>query len=171
MLTGSGRSPVSKARGRTSRRNAIAKTRSASAPTSTEHVTWSSGSSTRSSSVGASRTATTSSRPTTPPSSSSLLSGFGYAFMSPRPRCSGGLGAVLTPASRSRFCARARTLWSQPRQAGLSPERSSSKARPPSTLGGYGVVRRRLGATASQRLVGPSGTKADDCGRDVNFLG
>jgi transposase len=48
-------------------------------------VTWSSGSSTRSSSVGASPPATTSSQPTTLPSSSSLLFGFGCAFMSPRP--------------------------------------------------------------------------------------
>jgi hypothetical protein len=86
MLTGSGRSPVRKARGRTSRRNAIAKIRSASARTCTEHVTWSSGSSTRSSSVGALQLATTSSRPTTLLSSSLLPFEFGYAFMSPRPR-------------------------------------------------------------------------------------
>jgi transposase len=47
---------------------------------------WSSGSSTKSSSVGASRPDTTSSPPTISPSSSSPASAYGCAFMSPRPK-------------------------------------------------------------------------------------
>jgi transposase len=64
----------------------IARIRSASALTSTELVTWSSGSSTRSSIVGVSPPVTTSSQPTTLPSSSSHPSEFGCALMSSRPR-------------------------------------------------------------------------------------
>ena len=116
-LTGSGRSPVGRARGRTSRRNAIAKTRSPSALTSTEHVTWLSARSTRSSSVGVSRPAMTSSQPTTLRSSSLLLFGFGYAFMSPRPNLlrAGSLGASPRGARSFRARCRAWRLVPRPR--------------------------------------------------------
>src|SRR5450631_1063775 len=83
--TGSGRSPVNKARGQTSHRNATAKSQSASAHICTERATWLSGSSTRSSNVGALQPDMTNLRPTTLPSSSSRPFGFGYALMSPRP--------------------------------------------------------------------------------------
>ena len=63
----------------------IATIQSASARISTVLGIWSSGSSTRSSSVGGSRRATTNSRPTTSPSSSLRQSGYGCALMSPRP--------------------------------------------------------------------------------------
>ena len=59
--------------------------RFASAHIYTVRVTWSNGSSIRSSSVGGSRRATTNSRPTTWPSSSSHQYGCGCALMSPRP--------------------------------------------------------------------------------------
>ena len=59
---------------------------------STERATWSSGSSTRSSSVDGSQRATTSSRPTTLHSSSLHQSGYGCALMSPRPRPPGNPG-------------------------------------------------------------------------------
>ena len=59
--------------------------RSASARTSTVPATWSSGSSTRSNSVGGSLLATTSLRPTTSPSSSWHQYGYGCVLMSPRP--------------------------------------------------------------------------------------
>jgi transposase len=64
----------------------IAKTQSASAPFFTATATWSSGSSTRSSSAGASRHDMTSSPLTISRSSSSPASAYGCAFMSPRPR-------------------------------------------------------------------------------------
>ena len=73
------------ARGQTSHRNATAKSQSASAHICTERATWLSGSSTRSSNVGALQPDMTNLRPTTLPSSSSRPFGFGYALMSPRP--------------------------------------------------------------------------------------
>ena len=88
-----------RAHGPTSRREAIATSRSASARISTAPGTWSSGSSTRSSNADESRRATTSSRPTTLRSSSSLQSGCGCALMSPRP--SHDLRLVYTPVRRS----------------------------------------------------------------------
>jgi hypothetical protein len=72
--------------GPTSRQEAIATTRSASARISIGPAIWSSGSSTKSSNVGASLLAMTSLRPTTSPSSSWHQYGYGYALMSPRPR-------------------------------------------------------------------------------------
>lgn len=83
--TGSGSLPVSKAHGRTFRRNAIAKTRSVSAHIFIAHATWSNGSSIRSSNVGVSRPIRPS-RPTTWHSSSSHQSASGCVLMSPRPR-------------------------------------------------------------------------------------
>ena len=83
--TGSGRSSTSGARGPTSRLSAIARTQSASVPTSTRPATRSSGSSTRSSNVGGLQTDMISSQRTILPSSSGLRFVFGYAFMSPRP--------------------------------------------------------------------------------------
>lgn len=85
MLTGSGHSLVSKARGPTFHRSAIAKRRSASALICIARVIWSNGSSTESSSVGASPRGMTSWRPTTSLLSSSHQSVFGCVFMSPRP--------------------------------------------------------------------------------------
>ena len=70
MPTGSEPLPPRGALGPTSHQSAIATSRSASARISTVPATWSSGSSTRSNSVGGSRRATTSSRPTTSRSSS-----------------------------------------------------------------------------------------------------
>jgi transposase len=78
-------SPVSKARGQTSRRNAIARNQSASALICVARATLSNGSSTRSSNVGASQPDTTNSQPTTLPSSNSLPFGYGSALVSPRP--------------------------------------------------------------------------------------
>ncbi len=89
--TGSGSLPASKELGRTFRRNAIAKTRSASARICIARATRSNGSSTRSSNVGASRRDTTNSPPTISRSSNSLVSEFGCALMSPR---SSGLSPV-----------------------------------------------------------------------------
>jgi transposase len=78
-------SPPRRAFGPTSRQDAIATIRSASARISTALGIWLSGSSTRSSSVGGFRHATTNSQPITSPLSSLHQSGFGCALMSPRP--------------------------------------------------------------------------------------
>jgi hypothetical protein len=85
MPTGSETLPPKEAPGQTSRRDAIATTRSASAPSSTASATWLSGSSTRSNSVVGSQRAMTNSPPTTLRSSSLRRSGYGCALMSPRP--------------------------------------------------------------------------------------
>jgi hypothetical protein len=82
---GSERSSQSGALGPTSRREAIATSRSASARISTEPATWSNGSSIRSNSVGGSRRATTSLQRTTWPLSSSHQYGCGCVLMSPCP--------------------------------------------------------------------------------------
>jgi transposase len=66
--------------------DAIARSRSASVLTFIAPETWSSGSSTRSNNVGASRRAMTSSQQTTSPSSSLRQSDYGCVLMSPRPR-------------------------------------------------------------------------------------
>ena len=83
--TGSGSLPASKARGPTSRRNAIAKTRSNSALTCIARAISSNGSSARSSSVGASLPDMTSSQPTIGRSSSLHQFEFGCVLMRPRP--------------------------------------------------------------------------------------
>jgi hypothetical protein len=88
MPTGSESLPANKVRGLTSRRNATVKRRSASVPICTGRVIWSSGSSIRSSSVGASQLDMTSLQPTISPSSSWHQSGYGCTLMSPRPSCS-----------------------------------------------------------------------------------
>jgi len=85
MLTGSERLSGSMELGRISLQEAIGKRRSASARISTGPEIWSSGSSTRSSTVGEWQPATTSSRPTTLHSSNLRRSGYGCALMSPRP--------------------------------------------------------------------------------------
>jgi transposase len=72
--------------GRISRRKETGQRRYASAPIFTEPATWSSGSSTRLSTVGGWQPATTSSRPTTLHSSSLRPYAYGCALMSPRPR-------------------------------------------------------------------------------------
>jgi hypothetical protein len=77
--------PPTGARGPTSRQEAIATTRSASARISIVPTTWSSGSSTRSNSVGGSLLASISLRPTISPSSSWHQYGYGCVSMSPRP--------------------------------------------------------------------------------------
>jgi transposase len=79
---------ATKARGQTSRPSGIAKRQSASAHISTGRVIWSSGSSTRSSSVSASQLDMTSLQPTISPSSSWHQSGYGCTLMSPRPSSS-----------------------------------------------------------------------------------
>ena len=76
---GSEHLPPRGAFGPTFRRDAIATNQSASVPTSTAPATWSSGSSTRSSSVVGSQRDMTSLRPTTLPSSSSRQYGSGCA--------------------------------------------------------------------------------------------
>jgi transposase len=73
------------AHGRTSHHDGIERTRSASVRICTELATWSSGSSTKSSSVGVWLRATTNSLPTTSCSSSLRRSAYGCALMSPRP--------------------------------------------------------------------------------------
>jgi len=83
--TGSGSLPASKARGPTSRRNAIAKIRSVSALTCIARAISSNGSSARSSSVGASLPDMTSSQPTIGRSSSLHQFEFGCVLMRPRP--------------------------------------------------------------------------------------
>jgi hypothetical protein len=93
MRTGSGRPPTGKERGLTFRRNAIARSQSASALTCIERETWLSDSSTRSSSVGGLPLATTNSQPTTLPSSSSHQSGPGYGLRNPRPNPAGARGS------------------------------------------------------------------------------
>ncbi len=106
MPIGSGRLPVNKARGQTSHRSGIAKRRSASVRICIGRATWSSGSSTKSSNVGASQLDMTDLRPTTLLSLSSHPFGSGYAFMSPRPsqradqaRCSFSASFGLHPAA------------------------------------------------------------------------
>ncbi len=74
------------ATGRTSRPAGTGVIRSASARTSTVTEIRSNGSSTGSSIVGVLRRAMTNTPPTSSPSSSSLPSGYGCVFMSPRPR-------------------------------------------------------------------------------------
>jgi hypothetical protein len=91
--TGSGRSSINKVRGPIFRRSAIESSQFALALTCIARAISSSGSSTRSSSVGVSQPVTTNSQSTTSPSSSWQLSAYGYALMSPRP--SGG-GQVLS---------------------------------------------------------------------------
>src|SRR2546425_9079331 len=98
---GSEHLPPRGAFGPTFRRDAIATNQSASVPTSTEPATWSSGSSTRSSSVVGSQRATTSLRPTTLPSSSSRQYGSGCALMSPRPRRKSGVSPRCVTAGRT----------------------------------------------------------------------
>jgi transposase len=92
--TGSESLPCGRARGPTSRRNAIATIRSASAPISTALATRSSGSSIGSSNVVGWRRAMTGWPLTNLPSFNSRQSGCGCVFMSPRPspsRCSNTL--------------------------------------------------------------------------------
>jgi hypothetical protein len=83
--TGSEPSPPRGALGPTSRRDAIATSLSVLARLSTEPATWSSGSSTRSGTVGVWPPAMTSLRSITSPSSNSHQFGYGCALMSPRP--------------------------------------------------------------------------------------
>src|SRR6516165_298863 len=83
--TGSEPLPPRGAAGPTSHQDVIATSRSASARISTVRATWSSGSSTKSSTVGAWQRATTSWRPTTLHSSSLRQYGYGCALMSSRP--------------------------------------------------------------------------------------
>jgi hypothetical protein len=97
MLTGSERLSGSMELGRISLQEAIGKRRSASARISTGPEIWSSGSSTRSSTVGEWQPATTSSRPTTLHSSNLRRSGYGCALMSPRPKTS--IAALIFSAS------------------------------------------------------------------------
>ena|SRR5215831_18575776 len=107
------RLPVTKARGQTSRPSGIAKRQSASAHISTGRVIWSSGSSTRSSSVGASQLDMTGLQPTISPSLSWHQSG--AARMSPRPIALGSAGEEdLSEISET----------SQRSPAGASPARS-----------------------------------------------
>jgi len=77
--------PPKGALGPTSHQDAIAASRFASARISIEPAIWSSGSSTRSSTVAGLQPATTSWRRTISPSSSLRRSGYGCALMSPRP--------------------------------------------------------------------------------------
>jgi hypothetical protein len=86
MRTGSGSLPASKACGPTFRRNAIAKTRSASALNLYRARNLIERSSTRSSNVGVSQPDTTNARPTIERPSSLHQSAFGCVLMSPRPK-------------------------------------------------------------------------------------
>ena len=113
--TGSGRSPVSKGRGQTSRRNEIVRRQSASAHISTVREIWLNDFSIRSSNVVVSPPATTGSQPTILPSSSLHLYGFGYVLMSPRPNARVRPAAVAArrawrPACRPRAVSRACVL-------------------------------------------------------------
>src|SRR5215468_1181035 len=83
---GSEPSFVSMGLGRTSHRKEIGQRRYASAHIFTGLATWSSGSSTRSSTVGVWQPATTSSQPTILHSSSLRPYACGCALMSPRPK-------------------------------------------------------------------------------------
>jgi hypothetical protein len=131
--TGSGSLPASKEHGRTFRRNEIAKTRSALAPISIAHATWSNGSSTRSSNVGASRPDTTNSRPTIWRSSNSHQSGFGCALMSPRSNYRTRL-ETMSEAESTALAVREvySAYYSEMGGVGAAPE---PKARTPTTEG------------------------------------
>ena len=89
-----------RAHGPTSRHDAIATSRSASARISIAPATWSSGSSTRSSTAVVWQRATTSSRPTTSHSSSLHPYAYGCALMSPRPRQPNALKLVQRTSGR-----------------------------------------------------------------------
>ena len=129
-LTGSGSLSPTEALGPTSRQEAIATTRSASARISIVPATWSSGSSTRSNSVGGSLLATTSLRPTTSPSSSWHQYGYGYVLMSPRPRhCSRSSRRVLSTRSNPRTTSCSLPDCSGPLPRFPDPTRSAPRRR------------------------------------------
>ena len=127
MPTGSGSSSGSKARGPTSRRRKIARAPSTSAPISTAHVTWSSGSLTRSSNAGVLPPVMTSSLPITSPSSSLPRSDSGYGLMNQRPSEAPGYADtdwasesfVIAEQAQTKYCTR----------QGASCDRSSGKVK------------------------------------------